>query len=260
MSVELFRRPPIGKDLDLIHLVFVHGLGGSSAIFHEAANQLKSFAVALFDLPGFGTSKRAARYSFAGNIEFLNSMVSDAGIDRFHLVGHSIGADIAVQWASTDLRVKSLVVVEPTFLSKGLAFPRAAVLADRDGSFHDWFDRVVVAENFTSSTKVQQALAPALKKCDPLAFLELSKELVSLVDRGGELLTPIFRSYQRLTTPTLTLLGGRSEANMLPLLVEEGLANYRILRDSGHWPMIEEPPAFYQFIADFVQNVEDKTA
>ena len=78
-------------------VVFVHGYLGGGAQWHEQRAALSGrFRVITPDLPGFGAnSDTTAPTTIEGFAEFVLAQLSDLGLRRFHLVGHSMGGMIA---------------------------------------------------------------------------------------------------------------------------------------------------------------------
>ena len=83
-------------------LLILHGWGSSSDKWADVQNflSLKGFQVVVPDLPGFGKTPPPKEVwgieEYAG---FLNAFVAAMGFEKFILAGHSIGGQIAVQFA-----------------------------------------------------------------------------------------------------------------------------------------------------------------
>lgn len=84
------------------HLVFVHGyLGGSPQWSGQAEFFSERFNVVTPDLPGFGLNNSTPAPDTIG--EFATGVLDDLerhGVDRFHLVGHSMGGMIVQEMAA----------------------------------------------------------------------------------------------------------------------------------------------------------------
>ena len=135
--------PPTRRDAE--PALYVHGLGGSSQNWTDLAallaGRLDGQAI---DLPGFGFSDPAPRYTLAAMAGRVIRWLEHAGRGPVHLVGNSLGGTVTVKVAAArpDL-VRTLTLVSPAlpFLNPRrtlqgqllplLAVPRARVLANR---------------------------------------------------------------------------------------------------------------------------------
>ncbi|MGH8446687.1 MAG: alpha/beta fold hydrolase [Solimonas sp.] len=94
-------------------LVLVHGLGGSHLDWeHQIAHFSRRFRVIAPDLRGFGDSGSGRRvYSIRRLARDVAGLLAQLGIDRFLLIGHSMGGAVAQQLAlDGGGRVQKLVV------------------------------------------------------------------------------------------------------------------------------------------------------
>ncbi|MGJ8604277.1 MAG: alpha/beta fold hydrolase [Marivita sp.] len=97
----------------MMPLVFVHGFMGGSRQWPTLTSALQGVVdVVTVDLPGFGeNADRAAPDSIAGYADWVINTLGTKGIDRFHLLGHSMGGMIAQEIAATiPERVSRLVL------------------------------------------------------------------------------------------------------------------------------------------------------
>src|SRR3989442_13853636 len=94
-------------------VVLVHGLGGLAESWRHNVPSLAARAtVYAVDLPGFGRSgKPSAGYSLAYFTRALYAFLDAVGVTQVSLVGHSLGAAVAVNFALTHpARVQRLAV------------------------------------------------------------------------------------------------------------------------------------------------------
>ena len=91
----------IGEEGEGFPLVLVHGFLGSSIMWKPQIDFFKDyFRVITLDLPGFGKSKKAKLHK---SIQSISSLILDClkekKINKFHLLGHSMGGMIVQEMA-----------------------------------------------------------------------------------------------------------------------------------------------------------------
>jgi pimeloyl-ACP methyl ester carboxylesterase len=105
----------VGEGPDMI---MIHGLNGNLAVWHlKMVPELrKEYRVTTYDLRGHGRSDMPPiGYTTGDMAEDLRGIMDTLGIERAHLVGHSLGADIALYCALIHPdRVDKLVLIEPS--------------------------------------------------------------------------------------------------------------------------------------------------
>jgi pimeloyl-ACP methyl ester carboxylesterase len=118
--------------------ILLHGFGASEFSWREVMDPLsKSGRVIAYDRPAFGLTERPMDgdwtgtnpYSIQGNVELLDGLMDELGVDKAVLVGNSAGAEVAAAYAiEHPERVQGLVLVDPAVGNgKGGRFPQWAV-------------------------------------------------------------------------------------------------------------------------------------
>jgi pimeloyl-ACP methyl ester carboxylesterase len=101
-------------------LVLVHGIRDHALSFDPIARGLaREFRVLAPDLRGHGESARAGSYSMAEFVADLDALTAGLGLERPVIVGHSLGGQIALQFAGLFDEVPAAVVAV-----EGLGPPR----------------------------------------------------------------------------------------------------------------------------------------
>jgi pimeloyl-ACP methyl ester carboxylesterase len=103
------------------NLVVLHGLGGDHTGLYEMLAELRGVNVYAPDLPGYGESEPLrvphTLENYAAAVEALRAALA---LDDFHLVGHSLGASIAMLYAATyGFGLKSLCLLNPVSAAEG---------------------------------------------------------------------------------------------------------------------------------------------
>jgi pimeloyl-ACP methyl ester carboxylesterase len=95
----LFTRTVPGEGLPV---VLLHGVGASHTTWVEVPRLLSAVGVGsiAIDLPGHGdSSKDGEHFTIPAFADAVAAALADLGVDRFHLVGHSLGGGVSLQLA-----------------------------------------------------------------------------------------------------------------------------------------------------------------
>jgi len=100
-------------------LIFLHGLNWTHLIWNSVIEQLKDdYFIIAMDLPGHGNSIRLQDYSFNNIANVINETISDLNLtQKITLIGSSIGASIALTFASMYDTVETVVLVDGGFFA-----------------------------------------------------------------------------------------------------------------------------------------------
>ncbi|WP_299923263.1 alpha/beta hydrolase [uncultured Pelagimonas sp.] len=83
-------------------VVFLHGIFARKEHWLDMSRQIKDHRLILLDLPGFGDNPvlDAADYDFAQQVTNIFETLDAMGVEKFHLVGNSMGSQIASMMAA----------------------------------------------------------------------------------------------------------------------------------------------------------------
>lgn len=100
-------------------IVLLHGIGASNEDWADQVSVLRSnYRVIAPDLRGFGASERAGDYGVGRFASDVWGLLAQLGIERFSLVGHSMGGAVALEMAlAAPKRVTQIVLANtlPSF-------------------------------------------------------------------------------------------------------------------------------------------------
>jgi pimeloyl-ACP methyl ester carboxylesterase len=231
-------------------VLFAHSFAGDHSHWAEALSSLSSRRRAVaFDFRGHGQSPGASgRYSYEELSKDIGTVADAQNLDTFVLVGHSMGAAIAIEYAAAHAaRVKALVLVDP---------PPApgAVPREQIQQIYDSLDRdpYAVVEQFwnqqlfiDSRAEVKQRLLASLHKLSRAVAIDLTKEAFA-VDSSQSL-----RRYPGLKHAIVT---PRSDAPLGLHNVVSGVS-HAIIRGTGHWIHLDKPAEFNETLDGFLKQV-----
>jgi len=106
-------------------LVVIHGGGGDARTWRRNIAELaKNYTVYAPDLPGYGGSQPLdGAYYIPELVEFVDKFARSLGLEKFNLVGHSLGGGIALNYAlKSPHKIKKLVLVSSLCLGREIAF------------------------------------------------------------------------------------------------------------------------------------------
>lgn len=87
---------------DGIPVLLVHGIGSSADTWGDVPSRLSAHGIRVvaLDLPGHGeSSKGPGDYSLGSLASTLRDLLDELSLDRVHLVGHSLGGGISMQFS-----------------------------------------------------------------------------------------------------------------------------------------------------------------
>lgn len=241
----------IGRDGPLAPIVFLHGFGSTKEDYADIGRDAR-FAgrgFLAYDAPGGGET--ACSDCAAVDIPFLVAtaleMVRQAGVDRFHLVGHSMGGLTALMLAHAHPeRVLSFANIEGNVAPEDCFLSRQIV--ERPGPDPDRF-----FDGFVERTRAQPGYGSALyaaslrHKVRAAAAPSIFSSMVALSDAPG-----LLDKFTSLPCPKLFMYGAQNAT--LSYLGDLDARGVRLaeIPQCGHWPMYSNPPAMWAAIAAFI--------
>jgi len=256
-------------------LVMIHGLFSNLAFWYLSVvrSLARDFRVTVYDLRGHGYSDMPPKgYTSADLAADLLALLDHLGIDRTHLVGHSFGAAVALQFAARHPeRVATLTVADG--LVPGLERPFAARTAPRWKAQRAKLRRAgldvspdlpLVAYEFLDEIAGLQAETNGDHsnaigkdwKADPRALQrwnQLMRTTSAPIDfRNPSGLTP--ENIRRVTQPTLLIYGEKTGCRRTLRGLTQYLPNRRVIviPGAGHFHPLVKPEVFVQSLRQFI--------
>ncbi len=237
-------------------LLFLHGFSLDHRMWRAQIEALHpAYRVVTADLPGFGPQARDC--GLVSPAEQLTRVMDKCGALKAHLIGHSIGAAVAIDFALLfPRRVLSLTLVDPLMLGRrtGIeAWGRCVSLAN-EGDLHTaidvWLDDPLYAPARRNEKLFEEVRAMALdyraahwlgrvtnRWSDPDPYPRLEELDIPALVIGGKLDIPSFKAM------------ADAYARALPKVRREELD------DVGHLANMEAPARFNRLLIDFIEQV-----
>ena len=248
-------------------IVMLHGLGATKAEFLPtlAAFAPNGWRVIAIDLPGYGDSDKPfpAAYDAAFFSRWVVATLDALGIDRAHILGHSMGGRVALEVGMTAPdRTDRLVAMTPSMAWLGkpgwapmlkLVRPELGILQPAPKSFVEGIVRRVVpgAENHYVAPALDEFMRSYLSPRGRVAFYASARN-IALEDPE-----PFWGRLQELAPESLFVWGRRDA------LVPIAFANHvrralpaatHVELDCGHVPQLECPRAVHGAIERFLSG------
>jgi pimeloyl-ACP methyl ester carboxylesterase len=233
-----------------VPVLFAHSFAGDLSHWAPTLERLKAQRrVVAFDFSGHGKSPPAAGgYSYEKLTTDIGAVADATGLDRFVLVGHSMGAAVAGEYAALhSQRVNALVLVDPP-PAPGAVPPEQ--VQQIEGALAQ--DPYAVVEQFwkqqmfiDAREEVRQRLLAALRELPRNTVIELTKQAFA-VDSAAAL--------RRYPGPKFAIVTPRNDA---PLSLHQAVpgVTHAVVKGTGHWIHLDDPDAFNRTLDEFLKRI-----
>ena len=250
--------------MDLFHhvygdgtpLVVLHGLFGSSDNWHSLAQRFGSFyRVYCIDLRNHGRSPWDDVHSYESMTEDLYSFFNRHGIQKAHLIGHSMGGKVAMHFAQSHPELLEKMVVADMGI-KAYPMHHQHILA----GIH-----AVDLPNIRSRSEAEKILSLHIEAAGVRQFLLKNLYWVTAGQLGWRMNVAVLEREMHgilaalpanvSWTPTLFLRGELSnyilteDENSLEELFPDSIL--QTIPNAGHWLHAEQPDAFFDAVMGF---------
>ncbi len=248
-----YRSYPSRRESDSPPIVLIHGFGGDQSSWVFVAESLSErHDVFTLDLPAHGASSReVGEGTLASLATIVHGFVVAMGLSRTHIVGHSLGAAIAVQLA-TDYpqRVVSLVLISGagagTRVDKN--YIEGFISANRRKQLKPYIQLLFADAKHVTREMIERVLMAKRIEGTETCLRKIAEDAVF-----SEAGTNVSEILSRLSVPAMIIWGGRDQ--IAPIEQSEAVpANIKIeiLRDSGHMVQVESARAVNALVSGFV--------
>lgn len=240
-------------------IVFLHGFGSTKEDYADIVHHqdFQGHPFLAFDAPGCGETICAdlEKVSIDFQVKTATTILTEAGIERFHLVGHSMGGLTALLLAQAHPeRVLSFVNIE------GNIAPEDAFLS-RQIVDHATPDAEAFLDGFVERTRHAPAFASALyaaslhHKVRAGAVRGIFSSMVALSDHGD-----LMEKFLNLPCPKMFMYGSSNSDLSYLAHIEQKSVQLCEISSCGHFPMYSNPIEMWKNIYFFISAVSEATS
>lgn len=252
-------------------LVMVHGLGATKAEFLPTVAALApaGFRTIAVDLPGFGDSDKPfpAPYDSRFFARWTVALLDALGLDRVHLLGHSMGGRVALEVGMRHPeRLRSLVLITPSLAWRGakrwapyLRFvrPELGMLQVAPRGVVEGVVRRLIAgsDDAWVAAGIDEFLRSYLTPRGRVAFYAAARQIYLDEGEGDD---GFWHRLEQLSPRSMFIWGRRDQ--LVPIgferHVRQAVPGARHIEvDSGHVPQLECPMEVHPAIERFLRGV-----
>ena len=227
------------------NLVYIHGAGGSHLNWPPQLRRMAGVNAYALDLPGHGRSKGVGKTSIAAYRDFVVAFLQAIGLEKATLVGHSMGAAIALDFAlHYPTRLGSMILI-------GSGARLGVAPAILNGVHQDFEAAVRLICEYAYAPNASEQLMRLGRR----QMLRMSPQVL----HDDFLVCDAFDVMDRLDEigcPTLMICG--TEDKLTPpkysAYLRDHIARARLtlVEGAGHMVMLEQPQVVSQAIARFI--------
>jgi 2-hydroxy-6-oxonona-2,4-dienedioate hydrolase len=244
-------------------LILIHGASpGASSLINWKLNLEPladaGFAVYAYDQPGFGYTDNPSDHSIEYRVRHAKALIEALRLDRYHVVGNSVGGYIAARLALDDDRGKSFVTTTSGSLSPAgsaasqtLAQKHAADLREYEPSM-DNMRKLTFGTIFNKALVTEELVRERYE-------MSIGKNYEAQVGRRtAAKQQPVYDELSKLRVKSL-LLWGNNDAGVS---VERGVelfqripgAEFHLFDKCAHWVQWDRADRFNRLVIDFLKS------
>jgi len=248
-------------------VLLLHGFAASGDSWNRlAATLTKKHHVIAPDLPGWGASTRieTESYGYPAQLARLEDLVQELKLERFHLMGHSMGGFLAAAYAA---RFPKRVITLGLLCPHGMSEPVPSDLARSVEKGDNWLV-VSSVEGFNrllSNLFVKRPYIPGpiVKYLAQIAVRNTLKSR-QIFEEMQHNEPPLIQRLRQIKAPAMIVWGDHdrvldvSSAELLKANLKQ--AQLVILKECGHMPLIEKTRTWIGQYLSFINSARGQQA
>jgi pimeloyl-ACP methyl ester carboxylesterase len=247
-------------------VVFVHGNPGSIADWTRLVARVGDFARAIaIDMPGFGAAEKPENfdYSIRGYAQHLGRLLSECAIRRVHLVLHDFGGPWGLAWAAENPRAIASITLINTGVLTGYRWHFLARIWQTP-----WLGELFMAT--TTRMGMHLLMRRGNPRGLPVEYVDQAFDCFDSATRRAVLrlyrnsrdtdaaMQSIANALRPLNLPAHVIWGAHDPYIAVDFAERQRdvfpSAEVSILRDSGHWPFIDNADAVANTLLPFLRR------
>lgn len=202
------------------------------------------------DLWGFGDSdKSRPRYDVTDYVKLVYDFVDNMGIRNAPIIGHALGASVALEYAiAHPTSVKKVMVVSLPLTADSINRRLVDIANNSVIAKMIWWRQITYKEVQKETEKAKSEAI--IKSIESVAKLDIQNDIQTLSQQEGAVLLAVYGEKDDVIdpAPTRDLNGSWSNIHQI------GLA------DSKHFPMLDDAARFNRLLKDFLDVENDLKA
>ena len=230
-------------------VVLLHGWTCDESFWKKQTGALsKKYRVITIDLPGHGQSAPPSVYSQDNFAHAVDAVLRSARVKSAVLIGHSLGAITARQYARIYLdRARAIVMIDPPIfkapISEGLRQFAAGFAGPAGPKARAEFVKSMFAES--TPADIRQSI---------LAKMAMPSEAVAVGAMNSMLEDKIWDT-QPMSLPVMMIVEGGSNTTKEPMRQLFPSLRFEKIAGAGHFLMLEKPNEINQLLLQYLKEI-----
>ena len=245
-------------------ILLLHGYTGNKYNWIKFVPYLtKDYHIVIPDIPGYGESSMIEKdsYNLSNQVLRLHKFAQAIQLNKFHIVGHSMGGLFAGTYA---VRYPDEIISVGLFSSSGVKSPEKSIMVQMKDKGINLF-AIKNSNDMQRLTSLLYAKPPSVPYPIEKVLLKTYISNRQIYEKEGNEIYPAFISLEKdlpkIKASTLILWGDQDKAvdiSSVPVF-EKGLKNHKtvIIKDCGHMPIIEKPQETATHYIDFIKSIKN---
>ena len=234
-------------------IVFLHGFGSTKEDYVDIIRQasLSNYPFLAYDAPGSGETycSKLEKVTIPFLVKTALALLDHAKIEKFHLVGHSMGGLTALLLAhDIPERVLSFIDIEGNVAPEDCFLSRQII--EYPASSADEFFELFVERTLHTPAYSSPLYSASLKhKIRAEAVESIFTSMVALSDHGK-----LMDKFLNLPCPKMFMHGDQNRTLSYLEHIESNGVKLGEIPECGHFPMYANPPVMWREIAKFLKE------